>query len=58
MTKDNVDDTVIADGFYTVADICTAEYADACNELASADPRRTLTKEEPVRAPPWRPCCP
>ena len=23
-------DTVVADGFYTVADICTAEYADAC----------------------------
>ena len=30
MTKDNVDDTVIADGFYTVDDICTGEYAKAC----------------------------
>ena len=33
MTKDNINDTVIADGFYTVEDICTAEYADACTEL-------------------------
>ena len=30
VTQDNVNDTVIADGFYTVEDICTAEYADAC----------------------------
>ncbi|MHA6669782.1 ABC transporter substrate-binding protein [Homoserinimonas sp. A447] len=30
VTIDNIMDTVIADGFYTVADICTAEYADAC----------------------------
>ncbi|MGB7818185.1 MAG: substrate-binding domain-containing protein [Ornithinibacter sp.] len=33
VTKDNINDTVIADGFYTVEDVCTAEYADACAEL-------------------------
>lgn len=32
VTKDNVEDTVIKDGFYTVDDICTPEYADACKE--------------------------
>ncbi len=30
VTKDNVKDTVVADGFYKVEDICTADYADAC----------------------------
>jgi D-xylose transport system substrate-binding protein len=25
-----VKDTVVADGFYSVEDICTPEYADAC----------------------------
>ncbi|MEJ7704478.1 MAG: hypothetical protein WKF47_12740 [Geodermatophilaceae bacterium] len=25
--------TVIDDGFWTAADICTAEYAEACTEL-------------------------
>ncbi|WP_052851239.1 sugar ABC transporter substrate-binding protein [Streptomyces avicenniae] len=30
VTVDNILDTVVADGFYTVEDICTAEYADAC----------------------------
>ncbi|SDZ50870.1 sugar ABC transporter substrate-binding protein [Herbiconiux ginsengi] len=30
VTVDNIMDTVVADGFYTVDDICTAEYADAC----------------------------
>lgn len=30
VTKDNVADTVVADGFYKVADICTADYAAAC----------------------------
>ena len=28
--KDNIDDTIVKDGFYTVEDICTPEYADAC----------------------------
>jgi D-xylose transport system substrate-binding protein len=32
VTKDNIQDTIIADEFYTVDDICTAEYADACAE--------------------------
>jgi D-xylose transport system substrate-binding protein len=30
VTADNVNDTIIADGFYSVEDICTDEYADAC----------------------------
>jgi D-xylose transport system substrate-binding protein len=30
VTVDNIQDTVIADEFYTVDEICTAEYADAC----------------------------
>ncbi len=32
VTKDNVKDTVIKDGFYKPADICTADYASACKE--------------------------
>ncbi len=30
VTVDNIKDTIVADEFYTVADICTPEYADAC----------------------------
>jgi D-xylose ABC transporter substrate-binding protein len=30
VTKDNIKDTVVQDGFWTVQQICTAEYADAC----------------------------
>jgi D-xylose transport system substrate-binding protein len=30
VTVDNIQDTVVADGFYTVDEICTAEYAEAC----------------------------
>jgi D-xylose transport system substrate-binding protein len=30
VTVDNVADTVVADGFYSVEDICAGEYADAC----------------------------
>lgn len=30
VTKDNVKDTVIADGFYDASDICTGDYTDAC----------------------------
>ncbi|MEU6523678.1 substrate-binding domain-containing protein [Streptomyces sp. NPDC046924] len=30
LTKDNIKDTVISDGFYKVADICTAQYKEAC----------------------------
>lgn len=30
VTKDKIKDTVVADGFYTVAQICTPDYADAC----------------------------
>jgi D-xylose transport system substrate-binding protein len=29
-TKDNIKDTVVKDGFWTVQQICTPEYADAC----------------------------
>jgi D-xylose transport system substrate-binding protein len=31
VTVDNILDTVVADGFWTVADICTPQYADACD---------------------------
>ena len=30
VTKDNINDTVIKDGFYTVAQVCTPVYAAAC----------------------------
>jgi D-xylose transport system substrate-binding protein len=30
VTVENVKDTVVADGFHKVEDICTADYADAC----------------------------
>ncbi|MFF7634337.1 sugar ABC transporter substrate-binding protein [Kitasatospora sp. NPDC008050] len=30
VTKNNIKETVIADGLYKVSDICTAQYADAC----------------------------
>ena len=30
VTADNIKDTIVADGYFTVADICTPEYADAC----------------------------
>ena len=32
VTQDNVADTVIADGFYDASDICTGDYAKACQE--------------------------
>ncbi|MGN6575363.1 MAG: substrate-binding domain-containing protein [Nocardioides sp.] len=32
VTQDNVKDTVVADEFYSVDEICTDEYADACAE--------------------------
>jgi D-xylose transport system substrate-binding protein len=32
VTKENVKDTVVADGFYTVEQICTAAFATACKE--------------------------
>ncbi|MGC0314072.1 sugar ABC transporter substrate-binding protein [Kitasatospora acidiphila] len=31
LTKDNIKTTVVADGLYTVAQICTPDYAAACN---------------------------
>ncbi|RNL85019.1 sugar ABC transporter substrate-binding protein [Halostreptopolyspora alba] len=36
VTADNVEDTIIADGFYTVDEICTEDYADTdfCEEVA------------------------
>jgi len=33
LTKDNINDTVIKDGIYTVADICTAQYKAACDKI-------------------------
>ena len=32
VTQDNVADTVVKDGFYSVDDICTENYADACTQ--------------------------
>ena len=31
VTKDNVEDTVVKDGFWTASQICTSRYAAACN---------------------------
>ncbi|MFD7444667.1 substrate-binding domain-containing protein [Streptomyces sp. NPDC059909] len=33
LTKDNINDTVIKDGVYTVAEICTPKYKAACDAL-------------------------
>ncbi|MDF3298443.1 sugar ABC transporter substrate-binding protein [Streptomyces tropicalis] len=33
LTKDNIKDTVIKDGVYTVGDICTAQYKKACDKI-------------------------
>nr|WP_224219985.1 substrate-binding domain-containing protein [Streptomyces olivaceus] len=33
LTKGNIEETVVAEGFYEVSDICTAKYADACKEI-------------------------
>ncbi|MEU9588462.1 substrate-binding domain-containing protein [Streptomyces sp. NPDC048193] len=33
LTKANIEDTVVADGFYKVSDICTAKYAADCAEI-------------------------
>ncbi|MFJ9862619.1 sugar ABC transporter substrate-binding protein [Streptomyces sp. NPDC101165] len=33
LTKDNIKDTVIKDGVYTAADICTGKYKSACDKL-------------------------
>lgn len=33
VTRDNIADTVVADGFFTVDEICTAQYAEACTAI-------------------------
>ncbi|MFJ8507693.1 sugar ABC transporter substrate-binding protein [Streptomyces avermitilis] len=33
LTKDNIEDTVIQDGIYTVKDICTAKYKSGCASI-------------------------
>jgi D-xylose transport system substrate-binding protein len=33
VTKDNVKDTIVADGFYTAAQLCTGEFAAACSSI-------------------------
>ncbi|MER6163522.1 ABC transporter substrate-binding protein [Streptomyces violaceorubidus] len=33
LTKDNIKETVIKDGFYTVDEICTAKYKAACDKI-------------------------
>jgi D-xylose transport system substrate-binding protein len=32
VTKDKIKDTIIADGFWTVEQVCTADYAQACSD--------------------------
>jgi D-xylose transport system substrate-binding protein len=32
VTKDNINDTVVKDGFWSADEICTAKYASACKE--------------------------
>lgn len=33
LTQDNIKDTVIKEGYYTVNDICTAKYKTACDKI-------------------------
>jgi D-xylose transport system substrate-binding protein len=33
MTQDNIKDTVIKDGYYTIDEICTAKYKAACDKI-------------------------
>jgi D-xylose transport system substrate-binding protein len=33
VTKDNIQDTVVKDGFYKVSDICTAPYKAGCKTI-------------------------
>ncbi len=33
LTKDNINDTVIKDGIYTVQEICTGKYKAACDKI-------------------------
>lgn len=33
LTKDNIKDTVIKDGVYTISDICTSQYKAACDKI-------------------------
>ena len=33
LTKDNIKDTVIKDGIYTAADVCTSQYKSACDKI-------------------------
>ncbi|MEU0684367.1 sugar ABC transporter substrate-binding protein [Streptomyces albogriseolus] len=37
LTRENIEDTVIADGVYTVKDICTPAHADDCAEIGLLD---------------------
>jgi len=33
LTKENIKETVVKDGIYTIADICTAKYKADCEEI-------------------------
>jgi D-xylose transport system substrate-binding protein len=33
LTQDNIKDTVVKEGYYTLDDICTAKYKAACNKI-------------------------
>ncbi len=32
VTKDNVNDTIIKDGYWKASEVCTGKYASACKE--------------------------
>jgi D-xylose transport system substrate-binding protein len=36
VTKSNVKDTVVKDGFHTAAEICTSDYKQFCDQLGIA----------------------
>jgi D-xylose transport system substrate-binding protein len=55
VTKDNIKDTVVKDGFWTVQQICTADYADACKaaglEAGTPAPATEAPTAMPTEAP-------
>jgi hypothetical protein len=51
VTKDNVADTVIEDGFYEPSQICTGKFAKACREAVSADPGSSVAPRNEKTGP-------
>jgi D-xylose transport system substrate-binding protein len=50
VTQDNIKDTVVKDGFWTVAQICTSEYADACQAAGLEEAMPTASESTPMAA--------